>query len=176
MIRMLALVLALSAASATIVQAQTVVIVRHAEKADGGSDPDLSAAGRARAQALAEAMKGARVTQVLATPPKRTEQTGAPAAKAAGVPVTPITLDGGVAAHVARVAAAARQAPADATVLVVGHSNTVAEIARALGDAHPQPLTDCDYDRMTVIQLGGSTARVIHARYGQRTEPCAAKP
>lgn len=176
MIRKLALVLALTALAAPAAQAQTVVIVRHGEKADGGSDPDLSAAGQARAQALAEALKGARVTHVLATPPKRTRQTAAPAAQAAGLAVTPVALDGGTAAHVARVAAAARQASADATVLVVGHSNTVPEIARALGDPAPQPLTDCDYDRMTVIQLGGPAPRVIHARYGARTEPCAARP
>jgi len=175
MTRTFALILALAAASTSAAQAQTVVIVRHAEKADGGSDPDLSAAGQARAQALAEALKGARVTHVLATPPKRTQQTAAPAAQAAGVAVTPVALDGGTAAHVARVAAAARQSPADATVLVVGHSNTVPEIARALGDAAPQPLTECDYDRMTVIQLGAQP-RVVHARYGARTEPCAAKP
>jgi len=149
--------------------AQTVIIVRHGEKAAPTGDVDLSAAGQARAQALA----GARVTVVLATPLKRTQQTAGPAARAAGVAVTPVAFDGGDAAHVQRVAAQARQAPANATVLIVGHSNTVADIARALGDASPQPVTDCDYDRMTVLQLNGSaTPRALHTRYGAPTQSC----
>lgn len=152
--------------------AQTVVIVRHAEKADDSRDPDLSEAGRARAAALAEALKGARLTLALATPLKRTVQTGFPAAQAAGLVPTTVPLDGGVVAHAARVAEAVRAAGPDATVLVVGHSNTVPDIARALGDPAPEALTDCDYDRLTVIQLGGSEPKAVHARYGARTESC----
>jgi broad specificity phosphatase PhoE len=166
----LAAILALTAPAASL--AQTVVIVRHAEKVDDSKDPDLSEAGRARAAALAEALKGARLTLVLATPLKRTVQTGFPAAQAAGLVPTPVPLDGGVAAHAARVAEAARAVGPDATVLVVGHSNTVPDIARALGDPAPEALTDCDYDRMTVIQLGGPAPKAIHARYGVRTESC----
>ena len=57
------------------VQAQTVVLVRHGEKAGPTGDVDLSAAGQARAQALAQALSGARVTLVLASAFKRTGQT-----------------------------------------------------------------------------------------------------
>lgn len=166
-----ALALALAAAPAA-ADAQTIVIARHGEKVDASDDPDLSAVGQARAQALAQALKGARITHVLATPLKRTRQTAAPAARAAGVPVTPVPLDGGAAAHVQRAAALARQAPAGATVLIVGHSNTVPEIARALGDAAPQPLTDCDYDRLTILQLGQAQPKVVHVRYGAPTGAC----
>jgi broad specificity phosphatase PhoE len=148
-------------------QAQTVVIVRHAEKGEG-SDPDLTAAGQARAQALAESVKG--VTRVLATPTKRTTQTAAPTA--GGVTVETVAFEGGTAAHIARVAAEARKAGPKDLVLVVGHSNTVPEIARALGDAVARPLTDCDYDSMTVIYLGRTPPTVIHARYGAPTKAC----
>lgn len=174
-LRPLALALALAAA-APAAQAQTIVIARHGEKVDASADPDLSAAGQARARALAAAVKGARLTLVLTTPLKRTQQTAQPAAQAAGLTVTPVPLEGGAAAHVQRVAALARQAPADATVLIVGHSNTVPDIARALGDAAPQALTDCDYDRLTVLQLGQArpkgAPKVIHARYGAPTSAC----
>lgn len=164
-----ALALALIALPA---QAQTVIIVRHGEKAAPTGDADLSAAGQARAQALAAALSGARITAVLATPLKRARQTAGPAAEAAGVPVIAIPFDGGDAAHVKRVAAQARQAPRDATVLIVGHSNTVPDIARALGDPSPQPLTDCDYDKLTVLELDGTTARAVHTRYGAPTQAC----
>ncbi|MES2343268.1 MAG: phosphoglycerate mutase family protein [Pseudomonadota bacterium] len=153
-------------------QAQTVVLVRHGEKAVATGDSDLSAAGQARAQALAQALAGARVSLVLATPLKRTAQTARPTAEAAGVPIVAIGFDGGDAAHVQRVAARARQAPAGATVLIVGHSNTVAQIARALGDPAPAPLTDCDYDQLTVLQLDGPAARAVHSRYGAPTQSC----
>ena len=50
--------------SVPIVSAQpVVVIVRHAEKAaNGGNDPDLSSAGRARAEALARILKDSGIT------------------------------------------------------------------------------------------------------------------
>lgn len=151
--------------------AQTVVIVRHGEKVAPNGDPDLSAAGQARAQALAASLAGAKVSLVLATPLKRTQQTGQPTADAVGLKIVPIALDGGVPAHAQRVAEAARKAPADATVLIVGHSNTVTDIARALGDPAPEVLTDCEYDHMTVIQLG-VTPKTIHTRYGEPTKAC----
>lgn len=166
--------IALAAAliSAAPVCAQTIVIVRHGEKADASSDPALSSAGEARALALAAALKGGRLAAVIATPLKRTRSTAQPAAAAAGLSVTGIGFDGGQPAHVAAVAALARQAPQTATVLVVGHSNTVPEIARAVGDPDPQPLTECDFDHMTVIQLGDGAPKVVHARYGAPTSAC----
>lgn len=171
--RLVALALAATLVAAPAALAQTVIIVRHGEKTAPTGDVDLSAAGQARAQALAQALAGAKVTVVLATPLKRTQQTAQPAAQAAGVAITPIAFDGGDAAHVQRVAARARQAPVGATVLIVGHSNTVPDIARALGDASPQPVTDCDYDRMTVLQLDGSAApKALHTRYGAPTQSC----
>ena len=153
--------------------AQTVVIVRHGEKSAPSGDVELSAAGQARAQALAQTLAGAHVGMVLATPLKRTQQTAAPTARAAGVAIAPITFEGGDAAHAQRVADAARKAPADATVLIVGHSNTVAGIAAALGDPSPTALIDCDYDTMTVIQLDRIAApKVLRTRYGAPTQAC----
>lgn len=154
--------------------AQTVVIVRHGEKVSPTGDPDLSDAGQVRARALAASLSGAKVTMVLATPLKRTQQTGKPTADAAGLAIQTIALDGGVPAHAQRVAEAARKVPKDATVLIVGHSNTIAEIARALGDPAPEPVTDCDYDHMTIIQLGETAPKTVHARYGEPTKACPA--
>lgn len=169
--RLSALVVALLLAASPAL-AQTVVIVRHGEKASPNGDPDLSEAGRARANALATALSGARVSLVLATPLKRTQQTGRPTAEVQGVAVQTIALDGDVLAHAERVADAARKADKNATVLVVSHSNTVGAIARALGDAAPAMVTDCDYDQMTLITLGGLRPRTVHARYGAPTQAC----
>jgi broad specificity phosphatase PhoE len=167
--RLLAPLLALAVAGSA--QAQTVVLVRHAEKGEG-DDPELSAAGQARARVLAESLKDARLTRILATPPKRTQLTAAPTAAQAGLKVEPISLDGGGAAHIARVVAEVRKAKPGDAVLVVGHSNTVPEIARALGDKAPVMLTDCDYDSLTVIDLDQSPPTVIRTRYGAPTKAC----
>ena len=70
----------------------TVFLVRHAERADTTpgaarrwpTDPDLSDAGRARAESLAAALKDAKITAIYTTEFKRTQQTAAPLAKALG--------------------------------------------------------------------------------------------
>ena len=73
----------------------TVFLIRHAERADTSpgtsptmaADPDLSEAGRARAESLAKALKDAHITAIYATEFKRTQQTAAPLAKALGLTV-----------------------------------------------------------------------------------------
>lgn len=144
----------------------TVVIVRHAEKVDASADPALSEAGQARAAALAAALKDAEVGHVLVTPLRRTRDTAAPVAAAAGVTPEAVSLDGGADAHVARLIERVRGLPEDATVLVVGHSNTVPKIARALGASSTTDVPDCEYDRLIVLDAGG-TSGAVAARYGQ---------
>src|SRR5207249_10611921 len=66
-----------------------VVIVRHAEKAaNGGNDPDLSSAGRGRAEALARILKDSGITAIFTTELKRTQETAAPTATSAHVTPT----------------------------------------------------------------------------------------
>ena len=66
----------------------TFVVVRHAEKAtDDPENPGLSAAGRARATALAERLRDAPLVAAYATEFRRTQQTAQPAAALHGVPV-----------------------------------------------------------------------------------------
>jgi broad specificity phosphatase PhoE len=157
---------------APLAQAQTVILARHAEKGGEGADPDLSEAGAARAQALAQTLAHAGVTHVLTTPYRRTIQTAAPTATAGGIASVAVPTDAGVD-HVADVASRVRRLPADAVVLVVGHSNTVPEIARALGDPAPEALNECDFDRLVVLTLDGAEApQVVRARYGAPSPAC----
>lgn len=164
--------LATAVLAATPAAAQTVILARHAEKADSSADPDLSPAGHARAAALGAALSGAGLTHVLVTPVRRTAYTATPAAEAAGLSLERVGMDGGLAAHVARVAEAARRAGPDGVVLVVGHSNTIPLIARALGAEGEADMSDCEYDRLIVLDLDGGAARVLRGRYGAPTEPC----
>ena len=148
--------------------AQTVILVRHAEKVDASADPVLSEAGQRRAVDLAVALSDSDLTHVLTSPLQRTRLTARPAAEAHAINPEGISFEGGTEAHVRRVAERIRSLPDDAVVLVVGHSNTVPLIAGALGETGPSEMADCEYDRLTVISVedDGDSPAVI-TRYGE---------
>lgn len=162
----LALAIALSLLFAGPAMAQTVIVVRHAEKADNSADPVLSAAGEIRARALAQVVANAHPSHIFTSTLQRTQGTALPAAQSHGVAITKVDIGAGAAAHVADIAARVRALPADAVVLVVGHSNTVPLIARALGYAAATDMQECEYDRLTVLQLDDDRATAIVGRYG----------
>ena len=131
----------------------TFVIVRHAEKvADGSKDPPLTEAGRARAQALAQRLSSVPVIAVYTTPLQRTRQTATPTAQEHGLPL--ITYDAKLPA--ADFATRLRQRHAGQTVLVVGHSNTVPDIASALCSCEVAPMSEAEYDRLMTVRVDGS--------------------
>jgi broad specificity phosphatase PhoE len=143
----LALLLSVLFAASAAAQS-TIFIVRHAEKTEnGGNDPDLSQAGRARAESLASSLKEVGITAIYATEFKRTQETAAPLAKIIGIQVVRIPgksttelvtklrdLQGGNA-------------------LVVGHTNTIPLLTKALGIDEPINLNDSDYDNLFVVIL-----------------------
>ena len=128
----------------------TFVIVRHAEKADDGTrDPPLSAAGQARAQALAQRLAGSGLVAVYATPFRRTQQTAQAVATAAGLPVTTYAAD----AAPSEFAATLRVRHRHGAVLVVGHSNTVPEIVASLCSCRIAALDENSYDGIYTIRI-----------------------
>jgi len=135
---LLALLAVLLAAPAAALD--TLYLVRHAEKADfWPTDRDLDAfqplspAGLARAEALAARLKTAGIAAVYTSRTTRTLETGAPLAKAAGVPIAAddaTTKPDEMAAFLTRLR---EKHAADRAVLIVGHSNTVPELLVKLG-------------------------------------------
>lgn len=145
--------------------ATTVVIVRHAEKADEPrADPPLSPAGEARAVALAEALEDAGVTAILVTPYERTRATARPLAAMLGITPEEVPVGRDIGAHIAAVVEAVRRNEGG-TVLVVGHSNTVPLIAEALTATAVPAMTEAEYDRFVHISLGPSAPRMVTVRY-----------
>ena len=133
----------------TVASAQpVVVIVRHAEKAasDGG-DPDLSPAGRARAEALARILKDSGITAIFTSEFKRTQETAAPTAASAGIATTVVP-----AKDPAALVAKLHQLNGNA--LVVGHGNTIPNIIKALGINAPINIPDADYSELLIVTLG----------------------
>ena len=165
------LMLTLSIASPTALPAHdgiAVVVVRHAEKDDDDKlDPSLAGNGEVRAQALAATLAGAGLDRAIATQFRRTRDTAAPAAAAAGIDVEVREINGDNAAtYASDLAADLRAMPAGSTVLVVGHSNTVPGIVEALSGQAPEAMPETEYDRYTLVLLDADgSARVITSRY-----------
>lgn len=161
------LVALVSAAAAVGAAAQPAVfVVRHAERADAGgaaagmmdADPDLSAVGRARAESLAAMLRDAKITAIFATEYRRTQATAAPLARALGIPITRVPSKD-AAALAANVKAAA------GNVLVVGHSNTVPEVIKALGATETVAVGEQDFDNLFIVVRGDPPALVrLHYR------------
>lgn len=145
--------------------AQMVILVRHAEKAaEPGNDPPLGAAGIARAEALAAALRDARVTAIITTQFRRTRDTARPLADS--LKITPqVVAAGGAAAHVEAVVAAVRQ-HRDGAVLVVGHGNTVPAIIAALGGPRLPDLCESAYANLFTLVSDASGTRLVRSRYG----------
>ena len=159
---------------ALVAQPSLVVLVRHGEKAtEGGSDPSLSDAGRARAQALADALAMTTPSTIIVSSLKRTTETAAVVSSKTGVVPTVIAISGG-AKHVADVAAAVRKATG--VVLVVGHSNTVPAIVTALGGPKLPDICDSSYATMFVLTPGadGKPAQVVLGHFGTADGPLLA--
>jgi phosphohistidine phosphatase SixA len=133
----------------------TIFLIRHAERADASpgappamaTDPDLSAAGRARAESLATLLKDANITAIFTTEFKRTQQTAAPLAKALGLTAT-------VVSSKSEADLVTRLKSTKGNVLVVGHSNTVPEIIKALGVTTPVSIGDDDFDNLFLLTRG----------------------
>ena len=133
--------------------AAVVWLVRHAERADDGMgdqpDPELSAAGRERAVALARLLSDAGIDAVWSTPFQRTRQTAAPLADALGLEVRsydPRDAEG-MEAFLQEIRAPGRH-------LVVGHSNTTPALVEQLGGDPVSPIEEMEYDRIYVVTLG----------------------
>lgn len=148
----------------------TVYIVRHAEKIDETDTSDLTSAGYARADALAETLANRGIDSIFSTPYRRTRQTAQALAKQIGVPVTDYPAKP-IGAIVNRVSAIRNK-----TVLVVGHSNTILEIARGLG-AKPAMtnVQSGDFDNLFRLRIHqGPLRRSVTFSpdtYGQPTAP-----
>jgi broad specificity phosphatase PhoE len=156
--RFLFLPLVFAVCLSTAAAQSNIFIVRHAEKAAStGKDPDLSEAGRVRAESLAKMLKDATIAAIYATEFKRTQQTEAPLAKALGISATNLP-----AKDVATLTEKLRASNGNA--LVVGHSDTIPDLIKALGISAPINIAEHDYDNLFIVVLD-EKPRLIRLHY-----------
>ena len=155
----LALILSIPLLLVTYANAGPVVfIVRHAEKAStGGKDPDLSVQGQKRADALAHILKDSQITSVFVTEFKRTQETAAPAARAAHVSPTVLPAN-----DIGALAEKLRALTGNG--LVVGHGNTIPDLLKALGITTPVTIPEDDYTEIFAVLIG-DTPQLLRLHY-----------
>lgn len=140
----------------------TFLIVRHADRAAGVDA--LTPAGVARAKALVHTLEKAGVTALYHSNTSRARDTAAPLAVALGL--TPTAYP---PADATGVVEAILDAHRGATVVVVGHSNTVPALIRAAGGPSLPDLDEGEFDNLFVVSAcrcrpGG--ARLLSLKYG----------
>ncbi|MGA0556231.1 SixA phosphatase family protein [Larkinella sp. VNQ87] len=148
----------------------TVFVVRHAEKVSEADTTSLSPAGFERAQDLADRLEDERISLILTTPYRRTQQTAAPLSRQLNVSIDSYPASPG-SAVVERV-----QQAKNRNVLVVGHSNTILDIVKGLGTTPSKAnIESSDFDNLFIVTrkkgLFGKTVRLQEETYGKPTLP-----
>ncbi|HMG16253.1 MAG TPA: phosphoglycerate mutase family protein [Saprospiraceae bacterium] len=124
----------------------TIVLVRHAEKVDESDDPELSAAGIARAERLAEILKRYKAKKVYATDYKRTKAT-----------INPYILNARIGLQPYEVA---KQTELKTRILqnivtnsiIVGHSNSIPALINDIAGLSLKDFEGNDYANLVVIK------------------------
>jgi broad specificity phosphatase PhoE len=147
-------------------QAQKLVyLVRHAERADSRArgmqreaNPPLSAAGQKRAAELGEMLKDAGIKAIYVTEFLRTQETAKPLAARLGLApaLVPST-------NTDELIQKMRKQHPDDIVLIVGHSNTVPGIIKALGGPEVV-IPDNEFDNLFIVVPATRTMSRIRFR------------
>jgi broad specificity phosphatase PhoE len=168
---LLLILLGMPACLAAQAQPSTVIVVRHAEKAAAPADnPPLTAEGLLRAQELLKVVRDAGVTAIYSTPYLRTMNTAKVVADALKLPITETPIPNrNVPAYGDSVAARVRRE--GGVILVVGHSNTMAAVIKALGGPDIGEIADSEHDNLFVVTVqDGKPTRLVRGKYGRRAE------
>lgn len=151
----------------------TVFLVRHAEKAaNPPEDPPLLETGSIRSQELARILGKAGIKAIYTSQFLRTKQTAEPLAKQLGIVIiaVPIKMSGSNPREISQesikdVAEKVNQRAGE-NALIVGHSNTVPEVIRALGGDVVPTIDEKEFDDLFVVTVyGKGKAKVTHLKY-----------
>ena len=130
-------------------QTSQYFLVRHAEKGqDDPKDPTLTATGQARAQLIARELAHAGITAIYSTDYQRTRLTAQPLADRLGLNVQIYDAKRDLAEFLQEV----QSNHAGERVLIVGHSNTIPNMANILsGKESYQQFDDADYNHLLIV-------------------------
>ena len=154
-------------------KATTVFLVRHAEKADAPrEDPPLLETGTARAQLLARILGKSGIKAIYTSQYLRTRATAEPLAKQLGIASVAISLKMSTS-NPRQVSSESIQEivekiyqRAGENALVIGHSNSVPDVIKALGGDVVPTMDEKEFDDLFVVTVyAKGKARVTHLKY-----------
>ena len=158
-------------------------IVRHAEKTVLTKDsadmkmnnPPLSEAGKVRAIVLREELKDKNIKYIFSTNYLRTISTAQPLSELKGT--TSVQLYSPAKDSVAPFVNRLKEIH-KGNVLVVGHSNTVDDLANTLcgKTVIPGDLADTEYDNLFIVKRKGKRMDFSRKKYGYPSNPETEKP
>ena len=150
-------------ALSTPLAANSIYLVRHAEKLQDGADPALTECGKARAQALAALLSEIKLSAVYATPYQRTQQTAAAFAQSQQLKVSLYDpRDTGALLQ--------QLASHSQPVLIVGHSNTIPPLVTELSAIAMAPLDEQDYSMLYRVDNSAQSTAVTILRQAFRCD------
>ena len=140
------------------------ILVRHCEKSTGGEhDPDLTAQGEARAQALVDAIGEEKVDVIYSTPYKRTQATVRPLAAAKKVIVS--IIEGTNDRAFARRLLTDHKGQA---VVIASHINVIPDLVKLLGVQESVTLDESAYGDMFIVDVDtNGRSRLTRTRFGE---------
>jgi phosphohistidine phosphatase SixA len=142
----------------------TIYLVRHAEKSAPAGNVPLSGDGLQRAETLKDSLAGKKISAVYTTHTIRTAQTALPTARAAGLDTTVYNSGDSLL----RVLMGRK----GKNYLVVGHSNTVPQMLRAIGlqPGFDGNIPDQQYDNLFEVTVKKKETKLLVKKYGLRND------
>ena len=142
--------------------ATIIYLVRHAEKQDNGKDPELTKAGRERAEKLSMLLKSTKIDEIFSTDYLRTKQTLESIANDKGLSITIYNPN-----DLTSFAQMLKRDFIGKKLVVSGHSNTTANLVNLLvGDSVYENINEDEYAFFFIVILSkDKAAKVIRLKY-----------
>ncbi len=145
-----------------------IFALRHANRASDGSDA-LSEVGKARARLLARMLARSGIKNAYCSDAKRAQDTIAPLKALLGEALTVHKFKLCSNDHEQEIVTAVRALPADSTAVVIGHSDTIGPIIKALTNKVIDPIGENEFDKLFVVSIPTGSPRVTLLKYGEPT-------
>ena len=148
-----------------------IFALRHADRELENVDA-LSGAGKIRAELLGRMLAQSGIQNAYCSDAKRTKDTIAPLKALPGVQLTVHKVplgNNGVAGHVQTIVTALKALPADSTAAVIGHTDTIGLIIKALTNEVITPIATNEFDKLFVLSIPTGSPSLTLLRYGAPT-------
>lgn len=143
----------------------TLYLIRHAEKQqDGSPDPVLTSAGKNRSKQLAEWFRDKDIADIWSSDYRRTRDTAKPL-------LTQLGLELSIYDPRDQTALVRNLLDRRHNALVVGHSNTIPELARLLCKCAIADMDESEHDRLIVIAIVDGAAKTNILEQNQLFQP-----